>query len=204
MLKYIINNFSTISNIAMAIATVWMAYNTKKSIDEMKLTRVETNSAEVVAYIEVEAHRMYLVIENVGNTVAKDVRIKFEPELTNSQGHEFNNLQELSYLPPKYKIKTFFDMMHSYYNKYQEHPHTKFIIDFENIYGKTIKREYKSSLDYLFDTQYLTSESETAEMSLYKIKNEFQETNRKLKDIKKEFDITNEKLNKLIETKTNE
>lgn len=197
MLKFFIDNFSAISNFAMAIATVVMACYSKKSIDEMKLTRVETNSAEVIAYFQVEAHRIYLVIENVGNTVAKDVKIKFEPELKNSIDNEFNNLKEISYLPPNYKIKTFFDMMRNYHNAFQEHPHTKFIISYENIYGNILKREYESNLDYLYDLEHLTSESETIEMSLYKIRKEFHQTNRKLDNIKKEFNTTNSKLTEI-------
>ncbi|MBQ9025551.1 MAG: hypothetical protein IJ104_04125 [Methanobrevibacter sp.] len=172
MLELIINNFSAISNFAMAISTVGMAYYSKKSIDEMKLTRVEANSAEVVVYFEVDAHRMYLVIENVGSTVAKDVKIKFEPELINSRGRESNTLKKISYLPPNYKIKSFFDMTHSYYSKYKKHPQNKFIISYENIYGEIVEREYESDLNYLKDIHFLNSESETMEMSLYKIRKE--------------------------------
>jgi len=172
MLKFFIDNFSAISNFAMAIATVGMAYYSKKSIDEMKLTRVETNSAEVVSYFEVDAYRMYLVIENVGNTVAKNVKINMTPELKNSRGRGIDNLKEISYLPPNYKIKTFFDMTHSYRSKYKEYPQNKFIITYENIYGELVEREYESNLDYLSDVHFLTSESETIEMSLYKIRKE--------------------------------
>ena len=63
----------------MAIATCWNGILLQKSIDEMKLTRVETNSAEVVSYFKLDAHRMYLVIENVGNTVAKNIKNKHDP-----------------------------------------------------------------------------------------------------------------------------
>lgn len=92
MIEFLTNNFTTISNFAMAIATVVMAYYSKKSIDEIKLTRIETNSAEVVTYFEIDAHRMYLVIENVGNTTAKNVKIEFKPELKNSRRREYNIL----------------------------------------------------------------------------------------------------------------
>ena len=138
----------------------------------MILTRVETNSAEVVSYFEVDAHRMYLVIENVGNTVAKNIKINMTPELKNSRCHGIDNLKEISYLPPNYKIKTFFDMTNSYHSKYKEYPQNKFSITYENIYGELVEREYESNLDYLSNVNYLTSESETIEMSLYKIRKE--------------------------------
>lgn len=76
MIEFITNNFTTISNFVMAIATFLMVYYSKKSIDEMKLTREKSNSAEVIVYFKVDTHRMYLIIENVGNTVAKNVNIK--------------------------------------------------------------------------------------------------------------------------------
>lgn len=39
-------------------------------------------------------------------------------------------------------------------------------------YGELVEREYESNLDYLSDVHFLTSESETIEMSLYKIRKE--------------------------------
>ena len=71
-------------------------------------------------------------------------------------------------------------MTHSYYKKYKEHPKVKFFIKYKNIYNKPITREYESDLHYLNDVGFLGSESETAEMSLYKIKEEFHKTNKKL------------------------
>lgn len=156
----------------MAYATYNMANSTKQSVNEMKLTRTEANSAEIVVFIEVEAHRMYLVIKNVGNTVAKNVKIKNKPELINSNNRRINNLKEISYLPPNYTIKTFFDMTHNYYNKFKKYPQNKFFITYENIYGELIEREYESNLNYLNDVHFLSSESETVEMSLYKIRKE--------------------------------
>lgn len=78
-------------------------------------------------------------------------------------------------MPPNYKIKTFFDMTLSYYGKYHKYPNVKFFITYKNIYNKPIKREYESNLHYLNNVDFLGSESETVEMSLYKIKEEFQQ-----------------------------
>ena len=180
ILSIIIDIILTMVTGVMAYETFNMANSTKKSVDEMKLTREETNSAEVLMYFEIDAHRMYLVIENVGKSIAEDVKIKFEPELKNSKGKKYNELKEISYLPPNYKIKTFFDMIHNYYGKYPEYPNVKFFISYKNIYNKQITREYESNLNYLNDVGFLSSESETAEMSLYKIKEEFHKTNKKL------------------------
>lgn len=183
ILSIIIDVILTIVTGIMAYATFNMANSTKRSVDEMKLTREETNSAEVLMYFEIDAHRMYLVVENVGKTIAEDVKIKFEPELKNSDGEEYNELKEISYLPPNYKIKTFFDMTHRYYGKYHKYPKVKFFISYKNIYNKPITREYESDLHYLNNVGFLGSESETVEMSLYEIKEEFQQINKKLDEI---------------------
>lgn len=198
-ISLVVDIILTIATGIMAYATYKMVKSTNESVDEMKLTREETNSAEVVTYFEVDAHRMYFVIENVGKTIAKNIKIEFDPELTDSRDRKYNNLKEISYLPPNYKIKTFFDMTHAHHNKYQEYPNTKFIISYENIYGEIIERNYESDLNYLKDIHFLDSESETAEMSLYKLRKEFHKTNNKLDNIKREFNNANLKLNEIIE-----
>ena len=48
----------------MAYETYKMAKSTKTSVEEMHITRKEANSAEVIAYLKVESHRIYLIIEN--------------------------------------------------------------------------------------------------------------------------------------------
>ena len=55
------------------------------------------------------------------------------PKLKNSRDCGIDTKRNL-YLPPNYKIKTFFDMTHSYRSKYKEYPQNKFINTYENIY----------------------------------------------------------------------
>ena len=187
LISIIIDIILTIVTGVMAYATFKMANSTKKSVEEMKISREDANSAEVVMYFEINAHRMYLIIENVGKTIAKDVKIIFEPELINSHGETFSELKEISYLPPNYKVRTFFDMTHSYYDKYKKFPCTKFMITYQNFYKKLVERKYESDLNYFNDVYFLNSESETLEMSLYKINKEFHKTNKQLgKLIKKD------------------
>lgn len=80
----IIYIISTIVTGIMAFETYKMVCSTKESVEEMKKTRVESNSAEIIMYFTAEYGRIYLIIENVGKTVAKDVSIEFEPELKDS------------------------------------------------------------------------------------------------------------------------
>ena len=107
----IISTVSAVATVFMVYFTYRMAKSTKESVDEMRLTRKEANSAEVIAYLKVESHRIYLIIENIGNTIAKNVKLSYEPELINSHGQTFENLKQICFLPPNYQIKTFFDMM---------------------------------------------------------------------------------------------
>ena len=176
---------SILVNISLTIVTAFMAYetykmakSTKTSVEEMHITRKEANSAEVIAYLKVESHRIYLIIENIGNTIAKNVKLSYEPELINSHGQTFENLKQINFLPPNYQIKTFFDMMNQYYGKYGEDPKLKVILSFENIYGEIVKREYKLDLDYLKSIRPLKSEMDSVEMSLHKIYTELEKYNR--------------------------
>lgn len=63
MISILSNILLTIVTGIMAYATYKMANSTRESVNEMKLTREESNSAEVMMYFEVEALRMYLIIE---------------------------------------------------------------------------------------------------------------------------------------------
>ena len=174
----IISTVSAVATVFMVYFTYRMAKSTKESVDEMRLTRKEANSAEVIAYLKVESFRIYFIIENVGNTIAKNVNLSFKPELIDSHDHIFENSKHIDFLPPNYPIKTFFDTKDSYYNKFNETPRVNIKLSFENIYGKTVQREYNSDLHYLRDMKVLTPEMDTAEMSLHKIYKELEKFNK--------------------------
>ncbi len=183
IISIFINIILTIVTGFMAFATYKMAQSTNESVKEMKRTRIEANSAEVVVYFNVKNDRMYLIVENIGNTVAKDISIEVEPKLKDSQNKKYEHLKEISFLPPNYQIKTFFDMGFNYLKKDDNPVRYKFIITFTNIYNDKIKREYVSDLSYIKSVSYLTSESDSVEMSLTKIKDEFKKTNDYLKKL---------------------
>ncbi len=182
----IIDIILTIVTGFMAIATYKMVQSTNESVEEMKQTRVEANSAEVIMYFNVKNNRMYLILENIGNTVAKDISIDVEPKLKDTHNKDYEHLKEISFLPPNYQIKAFFDMGFNYLKKEDNPVKYKFIITFTNIYNDKIKREYISDLSYIRSVSYLTSESDSVEMSLTKIKEELQNTNNYLKKLSME------------------
>lgn len=175
---------SILVNIALTVVTAFMAYETYKmakstntSVDEMKINRKETNSAEVMLYFKVEGHRIYLIIENFGNTSAKNVKITYVPELKNSKGYTYEKLNNIDFLPPHYQIKTFFDMVNQYYGKYDEDPNLDVKLSFENMYGETVERKYRLDLGYLKSVRQLNSEMNSAEMSLHNIYKELKKYN---------------------------
>lgn len=182
ILTFISNNSQNIGNLinfTLVVATVVMVYETRKSVNESIKSREESNSAEVIAYIKAEYHRMYIIIENVGSTIATNIKINTNKPLENSRGKLFDDFKEIKSLPPNYHIKTYFDETYDYKEKFNNtFPDFKFNIEFTTIYGNAITREYDSNLGFLNSVGFLEDEMKSIEMSLYDIN----ETLSKIKD----------------------
>ena len=160
----------------MVAVTGITAHFTYSSVKELKKTRKEANTAEVAVYFKVEYGRIYLIVENIGKTIAKNVKIKSEPLLKDSSGEIDTNFKDISFLPPNYPMKTFFDLTYGYKEEYQKCPKTTFSVSFENIYNETIERKYVSDLSYLENKgNYALSESQTIERSLYNMNKHLKE-----------------------------
>ncbi|ADZ09367.1 hypothetical protein Metbo_1122 [Methanobacterium lacus] len=103
----------------MAVSTEKSAKVSQLTLQEMKETRDQEIAPYVVAYFEFENRIINLIVENVGKGLAKDVKIKFDPKLISSIGHDINEIafikEGIGSMPPKYKIKTFFDSTIGYY-----------------------------------------------------------------------------------------
>jgi len=119
-----------IALIIYVIKTWQMASASKKSAEiseeilkEMKESRDQEIAPYVVAYFDIPYGKLciYLVIKNVGKSVAKDVKLEFQPPLKNSKGEEINDIplikDGIGSIPPGYEIRTFFDSGISYFNK---------------------------------------------------------------------------------------
>lgn len=48
-------------------------------------------------YFRIEGPRMYIVIENSGNTIATNVKIKPNPELINSKDFNYERLNKIPF-----------------------------------------------------------------------------------------------------------
>jgi len=108
----------------MASATRQAAEATKNSVAEMREARDQETAPYIVVYFDVPAGPglIYLVVKNIGRSIATQVKLTFTPPLRTS-----NNtppMEELSFIkdgiesmPPNYEIRTIFDGVHAYFSK---------------------------------------------------------------------------------------
>lgn len=152
MIEFITNNFSAISNFAMAIATVGMAYYSKKSIDELKISRKEANKANIVFYVEQKEFNLNFIIKNIGNTIAKDVKIRSTPEFRHDEEGKFNFdsvfKNVIPSFPPGFEIKFSYNDTVYLLNQ-EENLIYNIHISFKDIYGETIEEEFIIDFNYL-------------------------------------------------------
>ncbi len=104
----------------MALATQKSVEMAGKSLDEMKEQRDAEIAPYVVAYLDGQGGvlgLLYLVIKNTGKTVAKNVKIKFNPPLQT----RYPDLLKLVIpddgipsIPPGYEIRTMLDTLAKY------------------------------------------------------------------------------------------
>lgn len=105
----------------IASATKRSTIATEHMLREMKESRVQEMSPYVVVYFDIphDSYYIYLVIKNIGKSIAKDVKLIFTPALQNTRE---SNLGEISILkspiasiPPGYEIRTIIDIGSSYF-----------------------------------------------------------------------------------------
>jgi len=103
----------------MAVSTEKSAKISKMTLQEMKEARDQEIAPYVVAYFDIPYGKrlISLVIKNVGKSLAKGVKLEFNPELVNSIGTDFSSIplikNGIASMPPGYEIKTFFDFSHA-------------------------------------------------------------------------------------------
>lgn len=94
------------------ITTYFILKANQKSVEEMKLTREETNRPYVIVYFEREVKGfVHLIIENIGPTMAKQIKVNITPALNTpismplSKSYLLN--KPIKYMPPKFKYKAY-------------------------------------------------------------------------------------------------
>ena len=155
--------FGTVMYAAVAaIAAVFAGWQ----ILELRRSREEQARPFVVVDIRsspVWANILNLVVENVGTTLARDVRFEFTPGLaTSMKDNDLANSalvrEGVRFLPPRHRISVLFDLSHDRRNsgrhmRYQvtvryrnfrgrEQEPLSYVVDLEHLYGPHLVTEY--------------------------------------------------------------
>lgn len=108
----------------MASATRKSAEAAEKTLREMKEMRDQETAPYVVVYFENARGTpfIYLIVKNIGKTVARDVKIDFSPPLKSStQGANLGDMpmitEGIASLAPGQQLRTFFDSAISYFGR---------------------------------------------------------------------------------------
>jgi len=95
-----------------------------RTLEEMRETRDAQTAPYVFAYFDQvkgeSPTKIFLVIKNAGGSAARDVRIKFDPELQNDQTYSLKHIRQLTEhipsLPPGGEIRHAFAFTIEYFN----------------------------------------------------------------------------------------
>lgn len=105
----------------MASAARRSAIATEMSVAEMKEARDQETAPYVVAYFEIpmESHAIYLVVKNIGRSVAKSVKIEFTPSLKTTHDYPLSEISiftdGIESMPPGFEIRTLVDGIRNYF-----------------------------------------------------------------------------------------
>ncbi len=129
ILQFLTSNITTIIQVAtlfvVIIYTIYTARMTSaarasanaanNTIKEMKEAREQESAPYIVVYFDVPQNKplIYLIIKNVGKSIATDVKFTFTPSLSSNVFKNINDTplikDGIRSLPPNYELRTFFD-----------------------------------------------------------------------------------------------
>ena len=121
---------SVIFLIIYVIKTWQMASASKRQIEisantliEMKEARLQEIVPRVVVYFEIPygEFRIYLIVKNIGKSIAKDIKLNFNPALRNADGEIINEIplikDGIKSMPPEFEIRTIFDSVFRFFGR---------------------------------------------------------------------------------------
>lgn len=101
---------SAITSLVLAILTLKYVNITKRTLNEMEITREESSRPYVIVDYEVDEKRfVHLYIENLGTTAAKKITIEMDSDVVLKNGKKAKDLifdREIKYLVPNQRIST--------------------------------------------------------------------------------------------------
>lgn len=129
VLQFLASNITTIIQTAtLIVVIIYTAYTARmasaarasakaanNTINEMKEAREQENAPYIVVYFDIPQNKplIYLIIKNVGKSIATDVNLTFTPSLTSNVFKGINDVplikNGISSLPPNYELRTLFD-----------------------------------------------------------------------------------------------
>ena len=136
-----------------------------KQVKEARTLRLERNRPFVVVDFDLDESKGYLIffeVANVGNSLARDVRIKIDPPLESAIDIEVGKLKMLNEgiatLPPGKKLRTFFDMS---FRRNEDRPdlamnHVATVEYTDEKRKRPFKDTYDLDLDQYMNMQFVT------------------------------------------------
>jgi len=106
----------------LVVATIFYTVNTRRQVEEMRAARELATAPNVIAYLHVD-HRAIagIAIKNIGNGIARDIKIHIEPDLQTSKDFDpmkmsiFEN--GIDALVPGQEILAFLDVTNAYFKQ---------------------------------------------------------------------------------------
>jgi hypothetical protein len=111
-------------------ATIKSMQISERNLTELKAARIQENAPHVITYIDMQPddlNILYLVIKNIGRTVAKDITFEFNPTLMTGFGnrlHEFDSAiikEGIKSLAPGQELRRVLDSATNYFGSMAKH-----------------------------------------------------------------------------------
>jgi len=125
----ILQFLSLIALVVYVIKTWQIASATKKSteistatLEQIQRTREAETAPYVVSYFDINREKdlLYIVIKNIGKSIAKDVKLQFNPQLRNTEGEDLAKTSfvqnGVGTIPPGHEIRIALDNALHYFN----------------------------------------------------------------------------------------
>lgn len=132
-----INSNSALWSFLVTIATVIYVILTYRLLKETITTRKIQNQPYVIVDIELKSIYLKMIVKNVGNSPAKNIKINLDPEINNP----FSNIE---FLAPNREVSSVIKYVFHKNSNEQEQTKYKFSISYTDIYEKpnTYAHEY--------------------------------------------------------------
>ena len=164
-----ISVLSVLTSLTISGAALWYSRRQARAAEKQLAVaqQVQRENSEPYVVVDIrfyESHypMMMLVVENVGPTVARDVKITFDPPLRSSlednEGEQkmadlYILKNGIPMLPPGRKIETFFDSGFSRFKDGSEFPNRYFVgVEAKGPYGPVEPMKYVIDLEIFSDT----------------------------------------------------